>query len=211
MSTSTTRDRLIAAAIDQFDRHGYDATSLNALCRRMSMTKGALYRHFPSKQALAAAVVEAFFERLHQVRGEVERHDRGPMAALAALTGRMCRAAAEEPLTRVAVRLLVTTELFDLLASVHVIGVTATVGDLLTQAVLRGELPGSVDPREDAHCIVAAMVGAQTLAVLTADRDHAGKRADTWEHLFNDLTARGRVRAPTVRSGVPVGAGRRGY
>ena len=49
------RARLIDASRLLFARDGYDATSTNALLRAADASKGALYHHFPSKQALCAA------------------------------------------------------------------------------------------------------------------------------------------------------------
>ena len=46
-----------------FDQQGYAATSLDEVCRRARLTKGALYHHFDNKKALFVAVLE-------QVEGE---------------------------------------------------------------------------------------------------------------------------------------------
>lgn len=53
-----TRQKIIDAAVDLFSEFGYAATGLGEIIGRAGMTKGALYHHFDSKQALATAIIE---------------------------------------------------------------------------------------------------------------------------------------------------------
>ena len=53
-----TRRQILDAAAAAFSRDGYAATSLNDVIRQSELTKGAFYFHFPSKEALALAVVD---------------------------------------------------------------------------------------------------------------------------------------------------------
>ena len=52
----TTRHRLIAAASHQFAHHPYSMVSLDDILAEAELTKGAMYFHFSSKQALAVAI-----------------------------------------------------------------------------------------------------------------------------------------------------------
>jgi AcrR family transcriptional regulator len=54
-----TRGALVAAARELFAEQGFAATSRDAIAARAGVTRGALYHHFDSKTALAAAVVAA--------------------------------------------------------------------------------------------------------------------------------------------------------
>jgi len=60
MPERNARDRLLDAAIRQFRVKGYDATSVDDLCRAAGVTKGAFFHHFPSKEAIALAAIERF-------------------------------------------------------------------------------------------------------------------------------------------------------
>lgn len=51
-----TRQALLDAAAEEFDRHGYEGTSLNRVCRAAGITIGALTFHFSTKAELADAV-----------------------------------------------------------------------------------------------------------------------------------------------------------
>ena len=56
--SETTRQKLLDAAIDLFSEVGYAAAGLGEIIERAGMTKGALYHHFDSKEALATAIIE---------------------------------------------------------------------------------------------------------------------------------------------------------
>lgn len=51
-----TRGRLIAVAAELFGTRGYEDTSIDEVLNRAGVSKGALYHHFPSKEALFEAV-----------------------------------------------------------------------------------------------------------------------------------------------------------
>jgi AcrR family transcriptional regulator len=62
--SEATRRKIIDAAVDLFSERGYPGTSLGDIIERAEMTKGALYYHFDSKEALAAEVVAEGSARL---------------------------------------------------------------------------------------------------------------------------------------------------
>lgn len=53
-----TRERLLQAAFREIYRSGFQSASLDAILDAAGVTKGALYYHFGSKQALGYAVIE---------------------------------------------------------------------------------------------------------------------------------------------------------
>src|ERR1700744_269024 len=57
-----TRQRLIAAASRQFAPLSYSLVSLDDILAEAQLPKGAMYFHFPSKQALALAIVDDLAE-----------------------------------------------------------------------------------------------------------------------------------------------------
>lgn len=57
-----TRARLIAAARDLVRRKGFADTSVDDLCAAASVTKGAFFHHFASKDALGVALIEDWTE-----------------------------------------------------------------------------------------------------------------------------------------------------
>lgn len=55
-----TRARIIQAARELFNRHGFEAVSIDQIMARARLTRGGFYNHFPSKDALYAEAVHSF-------------------------------------------------------------------------------------------------------------------------------------------------------
>lgn len=64
VDAATTRARILDAAIALVARNGYVATSMSDLAKAIRMTQGALYWHFPNKEALLVAAVDELQRRL---------------------------------------------------------------------------------------------------------------------------------------------------
>jgi AcrR family transcriptional regulator len=62
--SATTRAALVKAARDLFADKGFAATSRDEIAERAGVTRGALYHHFESKTAVAAAVVAELEDEL---------------------------------------------------------------------------------------------------------------------------------------------------
>ncbi|GAA0253472.1 helix-turn-helix domain-containing protein [Cryptosporangium japonicum] len=60
------RELLLAAAADEFDEHGLDA-SVADIARRAGVGKGTVFRHFPTKGELISAIVRSRVEELNAV------------------------------------------------------------------------------------------------------------------------------------------------
>lgn len=76
---ASPRQRVVDAAVACFARSGFHGASMQEICAEAGMSPGALYRYFPSKVAIIAAIVEAerarhaaFFERLARAPDPVE-------------------------------------------------------------------------------------------------------------------------------------------
>ncbi len=59
-----TRRHILSTATNLFAEHGFDATSIETILRACDISRGALYHHFGSKEAVFTAVVEAIEEEL---------------------------------------------------------------------------------------------------------------------------------------------------
>jgi AcrR family transcriptional regulator len=72
-----SRRAILDAALPVFRTDGYAAASLNQIIEASGLTKGGFYFHFPSKQALALAVLAEHQERaVARVRQEIGSYER---------------------------------------------------------------------------------------------------------------------------------------
>lgn len=58
MPRPSAKDRLLDAAADVLLSDGAESLTLEAVAKRAGVSKGGLFYHFPTKQALAAAMIE---------------------------------------------------------------------------------------------------------------------------------------------------------
>jgi len=63
-----TRERLLQAAFREVHRSGFQSASIDAILAATNVTKGALYYHFESKEALGYAIVEEKIAKLTRDR-----------------------------------------------------------------------------------------------------------------------------------------------
>src|SRR3954466_10884516 len=90
------RDRIAVAALRRFVTRGYASTTTREIAEDAGMTAGALYVHYPSKEALFKAVVGRYRKRLSDEDNPllgVLRHTRFPddLEELAAAIGKLVR------------------------------------------------------------------------------------------------------------------------
>ncbi|MDX8526837.1 TetR/AcrR family transcriptional regulator [Mesorhizobium sp. MSK_1335] len=70
---STGRERILREAIRLFAERGYDRTSVPDIQEAAGLSRGsgALYKHFPSKEALLAAAIDQFVGTAREGRAEL--------------------------------------------------------------------------------------------------------------------------------------------
>lgn len=90
--TEATTAALVDAARELFARDGYDATSLDAVATRASVTKGAVYHHFDNKRQLFEAVFRREVERIATPLATAYSRKKDPWDAF----GAACRAFLDE-------------------------------------------------------------------------------------------------------------------
>lgn len=60
MPRPSREDHILAAALACFSELGYDATRIKHIAARAGVSEGALYRHYPSKEAVAQALYRQY-------------------------------------------------------------------------------------------------------------------------------------------------------
>nr|BFD87911.1 ScbR family autoregulator-binding transcription factor [Streptomyces sp. Xyl84] len=177
-----TRHAILKAAASVFDERGYEAATIGEILTRAGVTKGALYFHFPSKQALAEGVLSAQFAEVSlapRVCKLQELVDTGLLTA-----DRMRR----DPVVSAAARLSLGQEMRTLFGGQAVTLWIGTTEKVLQEAKAQGELLPHVDPAASAWVISAAWTGVQVYSHTLSDRaDLVERVVALFEHLLPSI------------------------
>ncbi|MDT0306635.1 ScbR family autoregulator-binding transcription factor [Streptomyces sp. DSM 44917] len=169
-----TRRRVLEAAAAVFDHHGFASASIADILRAANVTKGALYFHFPSKEALARGVME------EQKRALVLTNTGLHTQTVIDITQGVARLLRADPVLRASFRLTVEQGAMgpeDPSLYLWWLGVCRTH---LVQAGKAGELDGAADPDALAHLVVGSLTGVQLLSQVLSRRADIGERLATW-------------------------------
>lgn len=165
-TSDLTRLTLLEAAFSEIHHNGFQAASLTQILADTGLTKGALYHHFPDKQALGLAVIEEMVRpRLAAMMFEPLAHTRTPLAAMQALL--KARAAEPDPwvvtlgcpLNNLMQEMSPLDEAFRLSLNALFEDWLAVVKQALTRGKKSGEVKQEVHSAETAFFIVAALEG----------------------------------------------------
>jgi AcrR family transcriptional regulator len=98
----TTRERLVTTARELFGTHGYEATSIGTILESSGVARGALYHHFPTKEALFEAVLDRTVAEIARSAAEAARAaGDDPVATLRAGFGAWLRLALDPAVQRI--------------------------------------------------------------------------------------------------------------
>lgn len=144
----TTRARIERAALELFASQGVDATTTRQIAGAAELSEGALYRHFPSKEAIAETLFLTIHERLASLIRAAGATQESIETQAAAIVDAYCQAADDDW----------TLFSFHLLSTAHFLpsppgrdDPVSAAEDIVAAAMMRGEIPQG-DPR-----LVAAM------------------------------------------------------
>jgi len=80
---SSTREKLLQTAFWEMYERGYSGTSLQTICSKLDLTKGAFFYHFTSKKELGVAVIKEIIRPLWtKVWFDPFKKDKDPIVAL---------------------------------------------------------------------------------------------------------------------------------
>lgn len=157
-----TRAAVIAGAATEFAQHGYVGASVNRIIESTTVTKGAMYFHFPSKGSMAkaildnaAAVYTAIANRWTAVDGV------HPFDAIAGMVDDAARAFDEEVVLRAEARLTVETEF---VPRQPLLALDAAVLDLAGKADESGCLREDFTAAKFVRVLSASLAGHRLLA-----------------------------------------------
>lgn len=161
-----TRDKILQSAFCEIHRQGFQAASLANILQDTGLTKGALYHHFPTKQALGLAVIEEVIKgRLEELIFKPLRESERPVEMLLEIIATINKKVPSDfivlgcPLNNLMQEMSALDELFQEQLG-GVLGVwQKTVEDALKRGKKQGTIRADVDYKAAALFVVSAWEG----------------------------------------------------
>ncbi|MFE9769604.1 ScbR family autoregulator-binding transcription factor [Streptomyces sp. NPDC005808] len=185
-----TRSRLsiLEAAARVFDTRGFDGASTNDILAGSGLTRGALYHHFPSKETIAAALIDAHSDALIVPERDVK------IQSIIDLTMEFAYRLQRDPVLRASVRLAVEQSSFSRPTITPYEQSSAAVLGLLEQAREQGEILPGVDLEEATSVIIGSFTGMQLMSRIYTDRrDLLERVAALWRFLLPGFVTPGLI------------------
>ena len=175
----STRQRLIAAASRQFAQHPYSMVSLDDILAEAELTKGAMYFHFASKQALALAIIDDLTEMSRAAVTELVARKMSGLETVIDLVYLLAVQDTQNEVARAGVRLLDTLD-NTALANTPWQSWIETVTTLVDKAATEGDIVTHHDPEDIAKMLVALWVGIRRISNLEQPGHHLDNLQKAW-------------------------------
>jgi AcrR family transcriptional regulator len=157
-SADVRRSEILTAAYQLFVRHGYEATTVNAIIDSLGLSKGAFYHHFDSKEEVMQALARRFAEEMRaKLEPLLQRRNLSPVEKLNLMFGYGARYKREHvPLMRAMAEIYYREENLRLRNRIIAESI-AVVAPLFARILDEGKEDGSFtieDPVETARLII---------------------------------------------------------
>ncbi|OBB34761.1 ScbR family autoregulator-binding transcription factor [Mycobacterium sp. 852002-51961_SCH5331710] len=162
--SEATRRRIIDAAVELFNEIGYPATSLGDIIERAEMTKGALYYHFDSKEALAAAIIDEGSATLFEAFEKISQSSAPALERIIHGCFVVADLLSTDSTARSATQLRRTFGEFSEATSRIFGRWLDEIATTVTAAIEEGDVRPDLNPLAVAETVVGAMTGAELLS-----------------------------------------------
>ena len=179
-----TRGRVLLAAAEVFARTGFLAASMNDIVEAAGVTKGAVYFHFPSKEALAVAIVEEQFAQWPAVVAAIIENSPDALTGVVALTYEVGSRFRDDVLTTAGIRLSFERELVNAAMPTPFVGWIGILQELFGRARREGQLRPGLQPGPIARALVGSFFGIQHVSEILTDRTDLETRLDEFWKIF---------------------------
>jgi len=149
---TTTKNRILDAALVMFAENGYKGTNLRDLAARLGLSKSALYKHYESKEAIWNALLDKMEAYYAERFGSVDRLPDIPASGdeLLELTMRMISFTVHDPQIILTRKLLLTEQFHDervcRLATKHFLEGTANIFAIVFERMMENGVLRRSDP-----------------------------------------------------------------
>jgi AcrR family transcriptional regulator len=188
-----TRAAIIHGAAVAFEQRGYGSTSLAQVSSAAGVTKGALYFHFDSKEALAVAIIDAQ-HAASAAAGQKLLDDNYPgLRALVSMSYELARQLRDDLVVSAGIRLTIEAVNFSTPVAGPYLDWMVACEEFLRRGMASGDINPELDVCAAAHFCTAAFTGVQLVSdVLTKRADIDQRITEMWAMLLPALVAPGR-------------------
>lgn len=81
-----TKKKIIEEAEILFTENGYDTTSVQDICEKVGISKGAFFHHFPTKEFLFLEILEKYLSDLNKKMNKIEKKSKNILKAMENMT-----------------------------------------------------------------------------------------------------------------------------
>ncbi|OEJ97686.1 ScbR family autoregulator-binding transcription factor [Streptomyces thermolilacinus] len=194
-----TRQHIVESAAAVFDTEGFAGASLGRIVERAGTTRGALHFHFPTKDALATAVINEHNSRMTAVVESVTRGDTSALEQIVEISRTTARMIDKDPVVRAGTRLLMELTYTGDLPLAYRVWIDACE-DLFRRAVADGDVLPTVSPQVVAYLVISSLAGIQMVSSVLSGRSDLDQRVEEmWQVLLLGLVPPDRRRKVTGR------------
>jgi AcrR family transcriptional regulator len=169
-----TRERIIAQAAPLFNQRGFAGCSMQDIMDATGLEKGGLYRHFSSKEELAAEVFRYAVDRINKSRDDKIDRGHGALAELRSIVHRFVQIRSDVPggciIFNTAIEQDDGNPVLRGLALKAIEDWKARLGKIVEQGIRAGEIRKGTTPRRVANVIIATLEGALAISRMEGTR-----------------------------------------
>lgn len=183
--SEVTRRKIIDAAVELFNDVGYSNAGLGDIIERAGMTKGALYHHFNSKEALAVAIINEGSDILLKTFQGISRSSAPALESMIHGVFVAVNLGNTDKLVRMGAVLLRIFAKFSEASTVNYGVWLAEMGEQARRAQAEGDLRDDIDAQAAGEFIVSTVLGAELISnAVSGGEDLMERVTRTWEFLL---------------------------
>lgn len=192
-----TRQKIIATAAPLFNQRGFAGCSMQDVMEATGLEKGGLYRHFSTKEELAAEAFRYALSTSVKTRTDGLESAGQPLEQLRLFVRRFVeepsKMAGGCPLMNTSIDADDGNSLLRELARGAMADWTARLAEIVAEGIRRREIRRGVDPRRIAHTVIATLEGALMISQIEGARHALRDARESLEELLAGIACEKRT------------------
>lgn len=189
----SSREILLRAAAHQFAHRTYSQVSLDDILTDAQLTKGAMYRNFSSKRALALALIDRRVSSALSLLDEIQNRRMSGIEILVDTTYTLAAQDTTDDFARAGFSLLESVGRIDSLRSKLSAGYAEALADVVRRGVDEGDIDDRMPPDAIGRLLVALYTGLVSVNDLDRPQEFMRLVEETWMFTLHALVRPDRI------------------